>query len=429
LQALPPDQYMEILSFLAAPVEAKSQKLNNSSADKIVGVPMGGTYEDYMNEPDYLDNFSSAGYVPLSKTLHLFYPDGGEAVLKLPLLSVGGISLLVFKRKSLLNTPGVNDYKIYPTVPNSKTLPTISQWLADHADEMQQSDLLLQAGVGTLDARTIPPNLWWLALLAPVGGLSARFASGRMRPAFKSVKPEPGEIPIIKAAASRGASTSRGGSPKGASESASGESGATGKRLPVPRPLQGGGGGDRARSSQANARAPNRSIKGSPDGPLGARKPETTLLGQDVPARGENLNADALNQHVGVTVQSPEHVPEYKDALATAKRQDGLDPAKNPDHLVQGPGGVWRVWDSATMSGDTATVDSALRTIGFKVGKGQSVRIVLNLDGVKNDGKTFARELKAHMIADRLKPAGEQISSGVKQVVVVKDGAVISVFP
>jgi hypothetical protein len=132
---------------------------------------------------------------------------------------------------------------------------------------------------------------------------------------------------------------------------------------------------------------------------------------------------------VGVTVQSPEHVPEFAERLAIAKRQDGLDPAKNPDHLVQGPGGVWRVWDSATMTGDTATVGSALQTVGDKVGKGQAVRIVLNLDGAKNDGRTFARELRAHIELDRRKPPSQQVSHGVKEIVVVKGGDVIRVFP
>jgi hypothetical protein len=207
LQALPPDQSVDILKFLAAPAETKSQKLNTSSADKIVGAPMGGTYEDYKNETDYLDNFSSAGYDPHSNTLHLFYPDGGEAVLKLPLLSVGGKSFLVFERKTLLDTPGANDYKIYPTVPNSRTLPNIAQWLTDHAEEIQQSNLVLQAGTGALTARSIPPNLWWLALLAPAASLGARFLALPMRPAFKSVAPEPGEIPIIKAGVGKASSS------------------------------------------------------------------------------------------------------------------------------------------------------------------------------------------------------------------------------
>jgi hypothetical protein len=87
------------------------------------------------------------------------------------------------------------------------------------------------------------------------------------------------------------------------------------------------------------------------------------------------------------------------------------------------------VWDSATMTGDTATVGSALKTVGDKVGKGQSVRIVLNLDGAKNDGRTFARELRGHIELDRRKPPSEQVSRGVKEIVVVKGGDVIRVFP
>ncbi|UUZ68710.1 hypothetical protein LP416_01840 [Polaromonas sp. P2-4] len=113
---------------------------------------MGGTYDDYKSNPDYIDNFSSAGYDPHSKTLHLFFDDGGEAVLTLPLQPSGGNTFLVFERKSLLDNPGPNDRKIYPTSHTQRTLPTVAQWLADHADEMQQSDRLLQAGVGTLDA-------------------------------------------------------------------------------------------------------------------------------------------------------------------------------------------------------------------------------------------------------------------------------------
>jgi hypothetical protein len=131
-----------------------------------------------------------------------------------------------------------------------------------------------------------------------------------------------------------------------------------------------------------------------------------------------------------VTVQSPEHVPEYREQLATAKQQDGLDPAKNPDHLVQGPDRVWRVWDSATMMGETVTVESALKTVGRKVGKGQSVRIVLNLDTVKTDGRTFASELKAYIIkVDKQRPAAEQDSGGAKQIMIVQGGDVIHVYP
>jgi hypothetical protein len=106
-----------------------------------------------------------------------------------------------------------------------------------------------------------------------------------------------------------------------------------------------------------------------------------------------------------------------------------LDPAKNPNHLVQGTDRVWRVMDSATLLGDTATVESAMKTIGAKIAKGQSVRIALNLEAVKNDGATFAIGLKAGIRADQQKPVQEQITRGLKELVIVKNGKLIQVIP
>lgn len=173
-----------------------------AAARNKAGIPMGGTYDDYKSNPDYLDNFNSAAYSPLSKTLHLFFDNGGEAVLPLPLRTEGVV--LVFQWKSLIDNPGSKDLKIYPTLQTGNTLPIITQWLADHNGEMQQSDLLVAAGFGALNARSLPENLWWLALLAPTASLGARFAARHMRPAFETVKPEPEEIPIIKADAKGG---------------------------------------------------------------------------------------------------------------------------------------------------------------------------------------------------------------------------------
>lgn len=169
------------------------------------GLPMGGTYDDYKANPDYIDNFSSAAYDPFSKTLHLFFPDQGEAILPLPLQSGGGIQgLLVFERKSLLNSPKPCDLKIYPTLHLASVLPIIAQWLGDHATEMEQSDALAQAGTQVLQARSVPPDLWWLQLAAPLGGLGGRFLASRMRPSFATIQPEEGEIPVILAPSSKG---------------------------------------------------------------------------------------------------------------------------------------------------------------------------------------------------------------------------------
>jgi Domain of unknown function (DUF4157) len=176
-------------------LDAANKARGNPS--KQLNVKMFGFYDDYKSNPEYVDNFSSAAYDPLSKTLHLFFDDGGEAILILPLQNEGVV--LFFEWKSLLTSPGTKDLKIYPSIKTKNLLPNVGQWLADHAEEMQQTDLLLSAGLRTLEARSVPPNLWWLALVAPAAGLSARFLSSRMRPAFKTIEPEPGEIPIIKA--------------------------------------------------------------------------------------------------------------------------------------------------------------------------------------------------------------------------------------
>jgi hypothetical protein len=100
-----------------------------------------------------------------------------------------------------------------------------------------------------------------------------------------------------------------------------------GKRPPVPRPLEGGRGGDRARSVKSAAAQPPQTIKGNPSGPLGPRKPDTNPMGRDIPSLGENQNADALNRSRGVTVQSPELLPEFKEKLEAAKpRTDWIPP-------------------------------------------------------------------------------------------------------
>jgi hypothetical protein len=161
--------------------------------------PMGGDLDEYKSNPDYIDNFAGAAYDPSSKTLHLFFDDGGEAVLPLP-LGRGNTNtvVLAFEKKSLLYNPGPNDQKIYPTIQNKNALPNVAQWLAGHAEEMEQSDLLLSAGTGAAQARSLPRDLWWLALGAPAAGLGARFLAVRMRPSFGTSGPEPGEIPVIK---------------------------------------------------------------------------------------------------------------------------------------------------------------------------------------------------------------------------------------
>lgn len=53
-------------------------------------------------------------------------------------------------------------------------------------------------------------------------------------------------------------------------------------------------------------------------------------------------------------------------------------------------------------------------------GQGQSVRIVLNLDFVNNDGPTFAPALRAEIELDRRRPTAEQESRGLKEIVVGK---------
>lgn len=194
-KSLPPPDVKALKEF------AKSAAAK-ASAQAIAAVPMGGGYDDYKDDPDYIDNFSRAGYDPMSKTLHLFFPDGGEAIVQLPLRNTGVV--LVFERKSLLNSPGPNDLKIYPTLADKARLRVITQWLSDHAEEMVTSGLLLEAGTKTLSARSVPPDLWWLALLAPAASLGGRFAASRMRPSFGNVAHEPGETPIILAPAKVG---------------------------------------------------------------------------------------------------------------------------------------------------------------------------------------------------------------------------------
>lgn len=195
-------------------------------------------------------------------------------------------------------------------------------------------------------------------------------------------------------------------------------------RVPVPQPLQGGGGGNRARSAQAAG-----PVMGAPGRPLGATKAESNPLGQDLPARGENLTAEALHRHIGKTVQQPDLVPEMKGRLATAQREDGLDTAKVPDYLVETPRAAYNVWDAATQSPGTASPESALKTVRDKIAKGQAVRIVINLDFAENDLPTFAKELKAQIKIDRQGPPAEQYTRGVKQIVVVKGGNLLHVFP
>jgi hypothetical protein len=147
--------------------------------------------------------------------------------------------------------------------------------------------------------------------------------------------------------------------------------------------------------------------------------------------RGENLNAIALNKHVGRTVQSPsaKTMPELAVRIATAVREDGLSDAKEPDHFVEESANVWRLWDTRTLSGEVAAVDTAIKAVGDKVKAGQSKRIAINLDVVGNDGATFARDMRAVVSADRKKPTDEQKVRGVKRIVVIKDGVVYPVYP
>jgi len=184
------------LARLAGDEAARRERQGKRPPEPGAAVPMGGSYEDYAADPDYVDNFSGALYDPFSKSIHVFYPDGGEAVMPLPIGKTSPV--LVFERKSFLDTPTPKDFKVYPTILTPQNIPHIADWLADHKEEMEQSDLLLQAGVGSLQARSLPPDLWWLAPLAPAAGLGARLGASRMRPAFKNVQPEEGEIPVIR---------------------------------------------------------------------------------------------------------------------------------------------------------------------------------------------------------------------------------------
>jgi len=118
-----------------------------------------------------------------------------------------------------------------------------------------------------------------------------------------------------------------------------------------------------------------------------------------------------------------------KGRLATAQREDGLDTAKVPDYLVETPRAAYNVWDAATQSPGTATPESALKTVRDKIAKGQAVRIVIYLDFAENDLPTFAKELKAQIKIDRQGPPAEQYTRGVKQIVVVKGGSLLHVFP
>jgi hypothetical protein len=242
------------------------------------------------------------------------------------------------------------------------------------------------------------------------------------QPARDGVSPSPPSFSTVSGTPPAGS----GGPPTGQTPTQAAERRAS-QRDPVPQPLQGGGGGNRGASARALADKSN--IKGSPTGPLGKRKPETDHQGNpDVWARGENLNAHVMNQHVGLTVQSPENVPEYREWLTYAKQVDGLKPQKKPDMLVWGPEGC-RVWDSRTLAGETATVKAALLAIQDKIKGGQTVRIAFNLDAAKNDAKSFARELRMSIRADQRGPSAEQVSAGVKEVVVIKGGIMHRAYP
>ncbi|MGB8702288.1 MAG: DUF4157 domain-containing protein [Thermosynechococcaceae cyanobacterium] len=300
-------------------------------------------------------------------------------------------------------------------------LREVLDWLENYVDIMKNHVTLEQVNAKALEIARDKANFqqYFAPIILGVIGMTRVGGGGVPREMKGVTEPRPRQGSAV---------SGRPPTPPGENAATTGKT-ATKQRTPVPRPLQGGGGGDRTRSAQAAGQTSNRGSKGNLEGPLGPRKPETTPLGQDVAARGENLNADALNRHIGRTVQSPELVPEVKEQLATAQKQDGLNPAKNPDHLVQGRGGVWRVWDSWTPQGRTAEVKSVLGAIRDKVTKRQTVRIAINLDGVENNGRAFAHDLKTAIKADQMKPSAQQDTGGIREVVIVKGGEVIRVFP
>ncbi len=174
---------------------------------------MGGSYDDYKNDPDYVDNFSEAQYDAFSRELHLFFPDGGEALVHLPLQSPGGITFVVFTRRSLLSAPSPKDFKIYPTVLTARTVPNIASVVETNKEAIEQSDLMLEAGTQTLRARSVPEKLWWLPLLGIGAGMGARMAASRMKPSFgeeEEILPAPVaaptavvEAPVVVPLASR----------------------------------------------------------------------------------------------------------------------------------------------------------------------------------------------------------------------------------
>lgn len=150
----------------------------------------------------------------------------------------------------------------------------------------------------------------------------------------------------------------------------------TGRRAPVPRPLQGGRGGNRVRSSAAAGPSPKQEVKGRATGPLTAAgglagKPETDGPGQNVSAKGENETGNEtgilLSRHVAVPLQTPDEVPECRELWGHTQAQEGLDPAKKPDSLMQGLPGVWRVMVAWTAQGESATASAAIGAIRDEV--------------------------------------------------------------
>jgi hypothetical protein len=398
---LPLDQQENIRTFFPAVPPAPSR-------DPDANVPMGGTYDDYKSNVDYIN--SEEEEVSAEEVLDIANDrrKTDEAGFLVLLGKLGAQMVILFA-----------SFDITAAFPESSTLmggsPALKEW--DRA--WSEFDRTRRSGFpGTsLD----PDALAFNEVLVPDPYMERfihepRIGPGRVIAAAKRAGQSEQRETLLSGLAAGLAGLSAGRAPSTPGRTRGGRRPRAPRRRSVgTRPIP------RA--------APNREVKGNLGGPLGARKAETSARGQEVSARGENLNADAMNRHYGVTVQSPENEPEFKDRLAAAKQRDGLSAEKNPDHLVQGPGGVWQVWDSATGMGDTLTAESALKTIGDKVGKGQAVRIVLNLDGVKNDGRTFARELMAKISEDQQKPASHQVARGVKQVVIVKGGVLFSVFP
>jgi hypothetical protein len=222
--------------------------------DKNLDVPMGGDYEDYKDNPEYVDNFTRVWYDVFSHTVHLFYPDEGEVTLQLPLKgrqsightddhvvgellvvqdpdggeptlqlpSTGGQSVgqtddliigqtddlavgevVVFqKRRSLLDNPEAKDLKIHPTVYDKSTVPALIHWLEQNTEAIGTIHLSVQAGHGALMSRSLPEELHWMAYTGPPALLGARFYASRIRPSFGKYDPKKGEIPILVSPAS-----------------------------------------------------------------------------------------------------------------------------------------------------------------------------------------------------------------------------------